>query len=89
MCTFISYHFIGCSAKYFWLLVRHGTRNPSDDDIVEMQTRGVEIQQNIIENHNQGKGICILIHRYLRLSIKLITIFFIVWLSNCKIFQNL
>ena len=56
MCTFISYHFIGCSAKYFWLLVRHGTRNPSDDDIVEMQTRGVEIQQNIIENHNQGKG---------------------------------
>ena len=48
--------FLGCSATKLWLLVRHGTRNPGEDDILEMQTRGVEIQQNIVKNHEEGRG---------------------------------
>ena len=52
----ITIHILGCSAKQFWLLVRHGTRNPGDDDILDMQTRGKEIQQSIIKNHEEGKG---------------------------------
>ena len=48
--------FLGCSATKLWLLVRHGTRNPGDNDILEMQTRGVEIQQNIVKNHEEGRG---------------------------------
>ena len=50
------FNFVGCEAKLLWLLVRHGTRNPGDDDIWEMKTRGVEIQEAIITNHNQGRG---------------------------------
>ena len=50
------FNFVGCEAKFFWLLVRHGTRNPGDDDIWEMKTRGVEVQEAIITNHNQGRG---------------------------------
>ena len=52
----IKIHTLGCSAKQFWLLVRHGTRNPGDDDILNMQSRGKEIQQSIIKNHEEGKG---------------------------------
>ena len=47
---------LGCSAKQLWLLVRHGTRNPGDDDILDMKTRGVQIQESIIKNHAEGKG---------------------------------
>ena len=47
---------LGCSAKQFWLLVRHGTRNPGDDDIIDMKTRGVQIQESIIKNHKEGRG---------------------------------
>ena len=50
------FNVVGCEAKFFWLLVRHGTRNPGDDDIWEMKTRGVEVQEAIITNHNQGRG---------------------------------
>ena len=52
----ITIHILGCSAKQFWLLVRHGTRNPGDDDILDMLTRGKEIQHSIIKNHEEGKG---------------------------------
>jgi len=46
----------GCEAKSFWLLARHGTRNPGDDDILEMAARLPEIQKVILENHSHGKG---------------------------------
>ena len=52
----IKIHILGCTAKQFWLLVRHGTRNPGDDDILDMQNRGKEIQKNIIKNHEEGRG---------------------------------
>ena len=52
----IKIHILGCTAKQFWLLVRHGTRNPGDDDIVDMQTRGKDIQKSIIKNHEEGRG---------------------------------
>ena len=52
----IKIHILGCSAKQFWLLVRHGTRNPGDDDILDMQNRGKEIQNSIIKNHEEGRG---------------------------------
>ena len=56
---FLRFHIsiLGCSAKQFWLLVRHGTRNPGDDDIREMKTRGIQIQENIVKNHAEGRGI--------------------------------
>ena len=47
-------NFLGCSAKYIWLLIRHGTRNPKEDIILEMKTRGVEIQKNIISEAGLG-----------------------------------
>lgn len=48
--------FPGCEAKSFWLLARHGTRNPGDDDIILMQTRLREIQGEVITNHQSGQG---------------------------------
>ena len=46
----------GCRAKSFWLLARHGSRNPGDDDISQMEIRGPEIQAAILDNHQHGKG---------------------------------
>ena len=48
--------FPGCKTKSFWLLARHGSRNPGDDDISQMEIRGPEIQAAIIDNHQSEKG---------------------------------
>jgi hypothetical protein len=48
--------FLGCKTKSFWLLARHGSRNPGDDDISQMEIRGPEIQAAIIDNHQNEKG---------------------------------
>ena len=56
--SFIYYalKFPGCKTKSFWLLARHGSRNPGDDDISQMEIRGPEIQAAIIDNHQNEKG---------------------------------
>ena len=48
--------FPGCKTKSFWLLARHGSRNPGDDDISQMEIRRPEIQAAIIDNHQNEKG---------------------------------
>ena len=46
----------GCSAKSFWLLARHGSRNPGEDDISLMEIKAPEIQTAILDNYENGKG---------------------------------
>ena len=48
--------FIGCKPKSFWLLNRHGSRNPDDKEIELINARGFMIQKEIIENHANGQG---------------------------------
>ena len=52
----ISLYFSGCRAKSFWFLGRHGSRNPSGDEISQMEIRGPEIQAAIVDNHQNDKG---------------------------------
>ena len=46
----------GCSAKSYWLLARHGSRNPGDDDIAKMLSRGPELRDLVLKNHEEGRG---------------------------------
>ncbi len=48
--------FLGCKAKSFWLLTRHGSRNPSDDIITETSRRGPQLRDRVVQNHKQGRG---------------------------------
>ena len=52
----------GCQAKSVWMVVRHGTRNPSGDDIVKIANDGSNLAQDIVDNHKAG--------RYLKFEIK-------------------
>ena len=68
--------FPGCKTKSFWLLARHGSRNPGDDDISQMEIRGPEIQAAIIDNHQNEKGNlnrynAMYVHRYYFLGVYL------------------
>ena len=48
--------FLECTPKAFWIALRHGFRNPGDDDIIEMQRRGEEIKEAILRNsYHNGK----------------------------------
>ena len=46
----------GCTLKSYWLLARHGSRNPGDDDIEKMLSRGPELRDLVLKNHEEGKG---------------------------------
>ena len=46
----------GCSAKSYWLLARHGSRNPGDEDIAKMLSRGPELRDLVLKNHEEGRG---------------------------------
>ena len=46
----------GCTAKSFWLLARHGTRNPGEDDISLMEIKAPDIQAAILDNYQNGRG---------------------------------
>ncbi len=39
----------GCRAKSFWMVARHGTRNPGDEDIIEMNEKGPKIVEKVIK----------------------------------------
>ena len=44
-----------CTPKAFWFIARHGFRNPGDDEIIELQLRGEEIKEAILQNKRNGK----------------------------------
>ena len=39
-----------------WILARHGTRNPGDDDILEMAARLPVLRDEIVAAHENGVG---------------------------------
>lgn len=45
--------FEGCEAQKIWMIVRHGTRNPSADLIIKMNDRLPEIRDLILENNSE------------------------------------
>ena len=49
---------LGCTLKSYWLLARHGSRNPGNDDIEKMLSRGPELRDLVLKNHEEGKGTC-------------------------------
>ena len=54
-CQSIWIDFLGCQPKSFWMIVRHGTRNPSDDDIREIANGGSNLAREIVANHKAGR----------------------------------
>ena len=46
----------GCQPAVFWYLGRHGTRNPGDDDILEMAERLPVLRDQIVAAHEAGNG---------------------------------
>ena len=40
----------------FWYLARHGTRNPGDDDILEMAEMLPVLRDEIVAAHEEGRG---------------------------------
>merc|ERR1711915_562289 len=46
----------GCQPRLFWNLARHGTRNPGDDDILEMNEKLPGIRSLIVEKWEEGLG---------------------------------
>ncbi|CAG7786592.1 unnamed protein product [Allacma fusca] len=45
----------GCSARQIWILNRHGTRNPGDEDIIAMQTILPKLRDLIVKQSSEGK----------------------------------
>jgi len=46
----------GCQPALFWILARHGTRNPGDDDIPEMNDQLPGIRDQIVTAWSEGLG---------------------------------
>ena len=46
----------GCEPVLLWVLARHGTRNPGDDDILEMAERLPALRDEIVAAHQGGAG---------------------------------
>ena len=46
----------GCQPALFWNLARHGTRNPGDDEILEMEDELPGIRDQIIAAWTDGPG---------------------------------
>ena len=47
---------IGCYAKQFWLLNRHGARYPGDEDIQEMLSALPGLRDEIVKAFTASKG---------------------------------
>lgn len=45
-----------CQPAQIWMVVRHGTRNPSAKVIRKMRTLLPKVRDNILEAHKDGKG---------------------------------
>ena len=46
----------GCEAKSFWLVARHGTRNPGKKAIKKIKKHVPRLRDKIVENFENGKG---------------------------------
>ncbi len=46
----------GCRARAFWMLARHGARNPGGSAIRAARTVVADLHRNIIRNYQEGKG---------------------------------
>ena len=45
-----------CKPVFFWGMLRHGTRNPSDDDIIILADRLPEIKDRLLESWSEGNS---------------------------------
>jgi multiple inositol-polyphosphate phosphatase/2,3-bisphosphoglycerate 3-phosphatase len=50
------FYFVGCDAKQFWLMSRHGTRNTGTKDMIKMKDKLPLIFRDIKLNHEAGRG---------------------------------
>ncbi len=48
--------FDGCSPASVWYISRHGSRNPTEDEIFLFTDRGPEIRDQVLANHEEGRG---------------------------------
>ena len=46
----------GCSPAMIWILARHGTRNPGDDDILMMADELPRLRDEIVTAWQEGRG---------------------------------
>ena len=46
----------GCSPAVFWILARHGTRNPGDEDILMMEDELPRLRDEIVTAWQEGRG---------------------------------
>ena len=46
----------GCQPKSFWLVARHGARNPGGKGIKRIKEHVPQLRDKIVENHEAGKG---------------------------------
>lgn len=46
----------GCEPVMMWMYVRHGSRNPGDDEIIEMNTLLPELRDRIVAAADAGEG---------------------------------
>lgn len=53
---FICLYVLGCEPKKIWMMIRHGTRNPSDNHIVLMKTRLPQIRRLILKSKDLPNG---------------------------------
>ena len=56
MLSYVTFLYEDCEAKQFWLLARHGTRNPGTEDMQELEKALPLIRKMIVDNHSQGLG---------------------------------
>lgn len=47
---------LGCEPKKIWMIIRHGTRNPSDKQIELMRTRLPQLRSIILSSKNVPNG---------------------------------
>lgn len=48
----------GCEARAFWLVARHGTRNPGRDKIRTMRENGPKMRRRVIRMQNESGELC-------------------------------
>jgi len=49
-------NYAGCEPLMMWMYIRHGSRNPGDDEIIEMTTLLPELRDRITAAADAGKG---------------------------------